>query len=88
MVLYEMSRVWCYDDPDCFEEDEELYFVRAMAKKTRPRLDAHLMRNDLRLFLVLWRDGKEYAWNNYLRSTRDLAFYIGMEELGKMLAMS
>ena len=57
MVTWEQSKVWCYDDPNVFEENEELWLVRTSAR--RPRRWNNGVENDLVLFLYKQLDAIE-----------------------------
>lgn len=83
MVSYETSRVWCYDDPDCFEEDEELWVVHT--KAWRPRPLSYETPNDLWFFLYVQIEGVErLIWGRINQIDFDKRCFLSFEDIDKM----
>lgn len=80
MVTWEQSKVWCYDDPNMFEEGEELWLVRTSAR--RPRRWNNGVENDLVLFLYKQLDAIEMVPSlNYNYIDFDKRDLVGIREM-------
>lgn len=80
MVTWEQSKVWCYDDPNVFEEDEELWLVRTSAR--RPRRWNNGIENDLVLFLYKQLDAIEIIPSrNYFYTDFDKRDWMEVREM-------